>query len=101
MVIAKDFQQAPASATTRLIGQKGVGADGDIIEGILITPITTSPGSVVLTDGAISIEIFHGGAVSLADLRPFYAKLGAKSINGAFSLVLGANVKATAFGRFQ
>lgn len=100
MVIAKDFQQVPASTTAQLTGQKGVGFVGDIIEGILITPTATTTGGVTLTDiGGNTIEILAPGVLS--DLKPFYAKLGAKSVVGPFSITTGVAVLATAFGRFQ
>ena len=102
MVIAKDYQQVPASTTAQLKGQQGVGTLGDILETILITPLTTSPGEVTVQDGSGAIvEIFAGGAGSVSDLKPFYATFGAKSVTGPWELTTGANVKVTVFGRFN
>jgi len=100
MVIAKDWQSVPASTTATIKGQSGKGCQYDIIEGILITPTNVVQGGVTLHDtGGNSIEILAAG--TLSDLKPFYAKLGAKSTQGAWSITTGAAVIATAFGRFN
>ncbi len=76
------------------------GALGNYLKGILIIPATTSPGSVVVTDGTTDITVFAGGASSLADLKPFFVPLGVFSATGAWSITTGANLSVIAVGRF-
>lgn len=102
MLIAKDYQQVPVStASQKISGQAGQGLAGDILEGILITPSATTTGGVSLRDGTTGaiIEVLAAGILS--DLKPFYAKIGARSIVGAWHVTTGAGVLVTAFGRFQ
>lgn len=93
-----DYATVAASATAQVLG--ATGAVGDYIEGILVTPATTSPGNVLLLDGATSITVFVGGATSVADLKPFYVRLGIKSKVGAWKITTGANVSCIASGKF-
>lgn len=78
------------------------------IYGLLIQPLTTSPGVVTLYDGDGTGEVtryhFPGGASSVADLKPFYVPLGITSINQVGTLSnegwhidTGANVSVIAF----
>lgn len=78
----------------------GTGAVGDILESLLIIPATTSPDAVAILDGATSINVFAGGASSVSDLKPFHVYVGARSLNGAWSITTGANVSVVANGRF-
>lgn len=88
-----------ASATTVL--QSSAGATGDFVNGLLIIPGTTSPGSVALVDNATSTTVFTGGASSVSNLVPFYVPLNAVSRSGAWSVVTGANVTVVATGKFS
>lgn len=96
-----DYQLAAASATTVLAGA-GKGAKADIVEEIVIIPLTVAPGIVQLVDGDdTAITIFAGSAAYEASLKPVYLKLGARSRRGAWSVICGANVQVLACGRFQ
>ena len=96
-----DYQNVPASTTVQLAGQSGQGRQGNVIERLLIIPATTSPGAVTITDGGGSaITVFTGGNSSVADLRPFWVNVGARSAGGAWQLTTGANVSVIAVGRF-
>src|SRR5687768_1661239 len=91
---------APASATTTM-NVDGVGAIGDYLAGVLIIPLTLSPGSVSLKDGAgAAEEIFVGGANSITTLWPKPIPWGVTSTTGAWQIVCGANVKAIGIGKF-
>lgn len=93
-----------ASATSQaLVDLKnaGNGAAGDYLYGVMITPGTTSPGAVTITDGSISIAAFIGGVSSVASLVPFFFLVDAKSINGPWKVTTGANVTALATGQFS
>lgn len=78
----------------------GKGAKGDILETLLVTPASTSPGAISILDGSASITVFAGGAGSVADLKPFTVYVGARSINGPWSVTTGASVSVVASGRF-
>lgn len=94
------YETVAASQTAQVIGS--IGAAGNIIEGILIIPATTSPGAVAIKDGAdTAITIFAGGATSTVDLKPFYIQIGACSRSGAWQVTTGANVSVIAFGKFS
>lgn len=95
-----DYQLAPASATTKLTGQLGKGAAGDILERIVIIPLAVSAGNVSIVDGnGTAMQVFATG--TLVDLKPHVIKLGLRSIIGAWSVTTGASVQVLASGRFQ
>lgn len=95
---AAGYETVAASQTAQVLG--GSGAKGDYISHVLVIPATTSPGNVLLLDGATSITIFAGGSSSVTGLNPFHIVLGANSRNGPWSITTGSNVSAIAFGRF-
>jgi hypothetical protein len=94
-----DYETVAASQTAQVLGDSG--ATGDYISGVLVIPATTSPGNVLLLDGAISITIFTGGAGSVSSLVPFFIPLGMASVSGAWKLTTGANVSCIAIGKFS
>ena len=93
------YETVAASQTAQRLGING--CLSDVIYGVLVIPGTTSPGNVLLLDGATSITIFTGGADSVLSLVPFYIPLGMRSSSGAWSLTTGANVTAIAMGSFS
>jgi hypothetical protein len=96
--IADGYEACPASAAT-VLGASG--AIGDYLEAVIIVPGTTSPGSVTIKDGAGSaITIFSGGATSVADLKPFTVRVGARATGAGWTITTGANVTALAAGIF-
>ena len=95
---AAGYETVAAGQTGQILG--GAGAKGDYISHVLVIPATTSPGNVLLLDGATSITIFTGGATSVPGLVPFVVPLGANSANGRWAITTGANVSVIAFGRF-
>lgn len=96
---ALSYETVAASQTAQVLGTAG--AIGDVITGILVIPATTSPGNVILLDNATSITVFTGGALSVADLKPFLIELGLKSVSGAWKITTGTNVSAVAVGDFN
>ncbi len=97
-VSSMGYETVAAGQTAQILG--GSGAVGDWLDSVLIIPATTSPGVVTVLDNAISIPIFVGGALSVASLNPFSAKIGANSASGAWKITTGANVSVVAFGNF-
>ena len=95
---AAGYETVAASQTAQVLG--GSGAKGDYISHVLVIPATTSPGNVLLLDGATSITIFTGGATSVTGLNPFHIVLGANAVTGPWKITTGANVSVVAFGRF-
>jgi hypothetical protein len=94
---AGDYETVAASQTNQALG--ATGAVGDYLSGVLIVPATTSPGAVIIKDGAnAAITIFTGGATSVSNLVPFFVPLGIVSGNGAWQVTTGANVSAIGVG---
>lgn len=97
-LVGQEYETVAASQTAQVLG--ATGATGDLINGVLIIPATTSPGNVLLLDNATSITIFAGGASSVTTLIPFFVPLGIRSVSGAWKLTTGANVSAIGVGDF-
>lgn len=93
-----EYETVAASQTAQGLG--AAGATGDYLEGLLVIPATTSPGNVLLLDNATSITVFAGGATSVADLKPFFIPIHARSVSGAWKVTTGANVSVVAVGNF-
>ena len=88
-----------ASQTAQVLG--GTGAIGDFLHKVVIVPETTSPGQVLLLDGAVSFTLFVGGASSVADLKPIDVELNEKTTTGAWKITTGTAVHVKAIGRFS
>jgi hypothetical protein len=95
---AAEYETVAASQTAQTLGPTG--ATGDYISGILVTPATTSPGNVILLDGATSITVFTGGTTSVSNLVPFFIPLGMASVSGAWKITTGASVSCIGIGSF-
>ena len=95
---ADEYETVAASATAQVLG--ATGAAGDYINHILIIPATTSPGNVLLLDGATSITVFAGGASSVSSLVPFAVPLQMTSVSGAWKITTGSNVSVIGIGNF-
>jgi hypothetical protein len=93
-----EYETVAASQTAQAMG--ATGATGDYISGILVIPATTSPGNVLLLDGATSITVFTGGATSVSNLVPFFIPLGMISVSGAWKITTGASVSCIGIGNF-
>lgn len=92
------YETVTVSQTAQTLGVTG--AAGDYIAGVLVTPVTTSPGNVMLLDNATTISLFIGGSTSVSNLVPFMVPLGMFSVSGAWKLTTGANVTAIGIGNF-
>ena len=94
-----DYETVAAGQTAQVLGPTG--SIGDYIEGLLIIPAIVACGAVTLLDGATSVTIFvGGGTTALADAKPFYIKLGMKSVSGAWKITTGASVSCIGIGDF-
>jgi hypothetical protein len=94
-----DFETVAAGQSDQVMGPNG--NIGDYLAGVLIVPTTTAAGTVSIKDGSGSaITIFTGGG-TLVDLKPFYVKLGTKSLSGGWKITTGTNVAAIGFGSFS
>jgi hypothetical protein len=96
---AGEYETVAAGQTGQVLG--GAGAAGDYLLGLLVIPATTSPGNVLLLDGAVSITVFTGGASSVTNLVPFWIPIGAQSQTAKWSVTTGSNVSVIAVGDFQ
>ena len=93
--------KACAVSSTTTVGVTGAGATGDYLAGVLVSPATAGCGNVIVLDNATAIATFPGGATTaLADLKPFIIPVGLYSTSGAWKVTCGANVTATAIGKF-
>ena len=92
-------ESVAASQTAQVLG--GTGASGDKLDSVLIIPTTTSPGNVIILDGATSYTLFDGGATSVASLAPISVPVGQRSETGPWKVTTGANVRVIAFGEFS
>lgn len=97
---ATEYEAVAPSASDTQIG--GAGAVGDLLVGILVTPLSTSPGAVAIKDGGTGTTVFAGGASSLSNLAPFFISFGAgiKSLASGWKVTTGANVQVIAVGNF-
>lgn len=95
---AGKYETVAASQTAQVLGPTG--ATGDYISGVLVTPATTSPGSIALLDGATSITVFAGGTGSVSNLVPFFIALGMISVSGPWKLTTGVAVSCIGIGNF-
>lgn len=94
-----NYETVAASQTAQVLGPTG--SIGDYIEGLLIVPALVACGSVALLDGSTSITIFvGGGTTALADAKPFYVKLGMRSVEGPWKVTTGASVSVIGIGNF-
>jgi hypothetical protein len=94
----QEYEKVAASQTDQILG--ATGGTGDLINGVLVIPASTTPGAITLKDGATSIAVFVGGAGSVSNLVPFFIPLGIRSVGGAWSLTTGTNVSCVAVGDF-
>jgi hypothetical protein len=92
----EQYETVAASQTAQVLGT--VGAVGDMIDRIIITPSNATTGVVTLLDNATSIPIHPGGAAT--PLLPIVVELGMKSVSGAWKITTGAAVTVIAVGRF-
>lgn len=76
------------------------GAAGDYLSHIVVSPQTTSPGSVTLADGTggTAMTLFAGG---VSNTVPFTINLGVISASSAWQITLGStNTTVIAVGKF-
>jgi hypothetical protein len=77
----------------------GAGAIGDYLDGITIVPSSVSNGAVSIKDGGgPALTLFAGGASSLADLKPFYIPIKARSTSGGWSITTTSGLTAVVGG---
>lgn len=100
-----DYQTVPASSTDAVLnGPGGVGRAGDVLERLVIVPLTPDPGVVSIKDGSgPAITLFVGSLGSgtfLVEKVSTNVYLGMRSVNGAWSVTTGANVEVKVAGRF-
>jgi hypothetical protein len=98
ILAGRPYETVAASATDQVLG--ATGAIGDVLDGVLIQPGTTSPGTVVVKDGATTVYTFPGGASSASNLWPVYVPLNLTALGAGFKITTGADVTALATGSF-
>ena len=89
-----------ASETNFALQFGGVGAAGDYLAVLMISPSTTSPGAVTFKDGSggASTTAFPGGASSVNTLHPFPFVVNARAGTGPWYVTTGAGVTVWASG---
>lgn len=88
-----------ASQTGAALG--AAGAVGDYVSHVIVKPASTSPGNVILIDGATSYTLFAGGSTSVTDQTPIVIPVHCCSVSGAWTITTGANVSVLAVGIFS
>lgn len=91
-----DYEVVGASDTDEPIGDS---APGDYLLHCKITPLSLSPGDVMLKDGATEIPLFDGGASSLTSKAPIQLMLNMTAVTG-FTVTTGADVSVLFVGQF-
>lgn len=91
------YETVAAGQTAQVLGN--VGAIGDIIERVIITPSAATTGVVTLLDGATSIPIMAAGTAT--PIVPIMVDLNMKSVSGAWKITTGVAVTVIAVGRFS
>lgn len=71
---------------------------GDTLDQIWIFPATTSPGSVTILDGAITVWTFP--AITLTDNRAIFVPLNLRSVTTGWRITTGLSVSVLASGIF-
>lgn len=94
-----DFDQVGPSQTNNVLGV--VGAQGDILERLIIIPQTTTVSSSVgIRDGSSTVIIIRNVGF-YPNLDPIIVPVGARSASGAWSVTTGASVNVIGVGRFK
>lgn len=94
---ATQYETVADGVTDQVLGTTG--AVGDHIKRVIVIPTAVAAGGVNLTDGAVVMNLYLGGTIT-AELRPIFYELGMNSVDGAWKITTGANVKVIAIGRF-
>lgn len=89
-----------ASVTAQALTGGSGGATGDYLSHCVITPGSTSPGNVIISDNATALYTFTGGASSVTTLISWPVPVGAVSTSGAWKVTTGANVTVFCVGKF-
>jgi hypothetical protein len=97
---AGNYETVAASQTDQVLGP--IGAAGDYLDGLIIVPALVACGAVSIKDGGgSSIVVFvGGGTTALADAKPFFVPVHAKSAAGAWKVTTGASVSVIGVGTF-
>jgi hypothetical protein len=93
------YRSIPVNSTNIVIGP--VGAIGDYLAGLLMTPLTTAPGQIIIGDGvAPNMTLFVGGIGSVLSLDARPLPLGISSRTGGWFITTGSNMALLAVGSF-
>jgi len=93
-----DFETVTSQQTNQVLG--GVGNSGNVLERVVIVPMSVNCGGVSITNGSSSaISLFQGGTSSLSNLSPIVIDLGMRA-SERWRLTTGSAVMAIAVGRF-
>lgn len=94
-----DYETVAASQVAQVLGDAG--KLGNVLEKLILIPVTVSAGSVTITDGTLAqVIVFPGGTNSLTELKPIVVEISARSQNGPWKVTTGANITVIAIGAF-
>lgn len=94
----RQYEAVPAGSAAQPLG--GTGATGDTLDGVWLFPADTTPGSVVVLDGAVAVWTWPAG-ITLTDARPIFAPLNLRSVQvGGWKVTTPADVAVLAWGLF-
>lgn len=93
------YYQAIAAGQTDVVLKNVQGGVGDFLHRLTIIPATTTPGNVIVEDGAGAVATFVFG--TLPSTAPLVLELGWTSRVAAWQITTGANVAVVASGDFR
>jgi len=101
-VLPEGTMYAAVAAGTGSANLGGAPAKGDYLSGLLAIPATTSPGAIILSDGATNLTVFNGGSSSVSNLVPFFIPLGLTALNTTgWTVGTGTGIAVIAVGKFS
>lgn len=94
-----DYETVSSQQSDQILGVNG--GSGNVLEKLIIVPLSVNAGGVSIKDGSgSSISLFQGGTSSLSNLQPFVVDVGASCVTN-WSVTTGSAVTAVAVGRFS
>jgi hypothetical protein len=93
----RDYTAVAANSTAALLGANGT--IGDTLDYVWVFPGSTTPGTLTILDGAVTVWTLTGA--TLASIQPFPVPMNARAKNaGGWKITTGAGLSATGFGLF-
>lgn len=96
--LGRQYETVGVSQAAQPLG--GAGLVGDTLDYVWIFPQDTSPGVVIVADGAVTVWTWPAGT-TLSDTRPIFVPLNLRSVNGPWQITTPADATVLASGIFS